>query len=342
LLLALGALLYGLVPGLLEPLWHRLAATGLNPHPAHLALWHGFTPALYASAAIITLGIALYGIGQRSGWRWARIPAGLRADLAFEQGLLLIARFSVFMTRLLRFDRPLDYLPVILGFFVLLTGGFLWSHYGPGQPQAGFWSHLAIDHVNPFRVLTAVLMSLAVLGVILLKRWTTQLISLSVAGFLVTFYFVLYRAPDLALTQILVDTATLILILILLGRFPRSSELGETRGDHGRGRTLVNLLVSLGVGGVITVYILIMTATPHPDFLGRRFLATTVDLAKGTNAVNTILVDYRGLDTLFEITVLFIAMLACLGLVTRYKRTPAELKEGPLGVPGFGRHKDTD
>jgi multisubunit Na+/H+ antiporter MnhB subunit len=79
-----------------------------------------------------------------------------------------------------------------------------------------------------------------------------------------------------------------------------------------------------------------MSATPHPERIGPRFLETTVELAKGSNAVNTILVDYRGFDTMFEITVLFIAMLGCLGLIMRRKRTPSEFQKGALGVPGFG------
>ena len=81
------------------------------------------------------------------------------------------------------------------------------------------------------------------------------------------------------------------------------------------------------------MFILVVTAQPGPDRIGQRFLDTTLELAKGSNAVNTILVDYRGLDTLFEITVLFIAMLACLGLVTRFKRSDRHYREGAVGLP---------
>ena len=70
--------------------------------------------------------------------------------------------------------------------------------------------------------------------------------------------------------------------------------------------------------------------------LGDRLAARTVDLAEGTNAVNTTLVDFRGFDTLGEITVLLIATLGALGLLMRYKRTPEEYRQGPLGAPGMG------
>jgi hypothetical protein len=70
--------------------------------------------------------------------------------------------------------------------------------------------------------------------------------------------------------------------------------------------------------------------------LGTFFLNQTVPLAAGSNAVITILVDFRVSDTLGEITVLVVAMLGGLGLLMRYKRTSTEYKEGPMGPPGFG------
>jgi multisubunit Na+/H+ antiporter MnhB subunit len=162
------------------------------------------------------------------------------------------------------------------------------------------------------------------------------LISLSVAGFLVCFYFVLYRAPDLALTQILIEVVTLFLILILLGRFPHSAEEGETTRKHPFSRKVINIVISLGVGALTTALVLLVTSAPNEHRLGDFFLEQTVPLAEGSNAVNTILVDFRGFDTLGEITVLVIAMLGGLGLLMRYKRTAAEYKEGPMGPPGFG------
>ena len=118
----------------------------------------------------------------------------------------------------------------------------------------------------------------------------------------------------MALTQILIETVTLILILILLGRFPRRAEAGEHDLPYGPGRKLFYRILSVGVGATVTLFILVMTAAPHADRMGNLFLETTVELAEGTNAVNTILVDYRGFDTLGEITVLFVAVLAATSL----------------------------
>ena len=86
----------------------------------------------------------------------------------------------------------------------------------------------------------------------------------------------------------------------------------------------------------MTVLVLLVAQSPHPDRLGQFFLDQTVPLAAGSNAVNTILVDFRGFDTLGEITVLVVATLGCLGLLMRYRRSRAEYAAGPMGPPGYG------
>lgn len=329
-LLAGAALLFGMMPGLLDPPLRVLAVEGVN-RPQHLALWHGFTKELLVSSVVVALGFGLYALGERTRWRWHRIPRWLRFDAAFEAGIGAFSKFTKITTGALRSDQPMDYLPIIVTFFVCLVGGAVVGvFWGKAWPLPLDWTT-----VHPLRALTAGLIALAVVGVLWLRRWTSQLISLSVAGFLTCYYFVLYRAPDLALTQILVETVTLVLALLLLARFPRSAQEGEEQRRPARVRRGFHLLLALGMGGLATALVLLMTANPHPDPMGRGFLEHTVGLAKGRNAVNTILVDFRGFDTLGEITVLVIATLGCLGLLMRYKRTPEEYRQGPLGPPGF-------
>lgn len=330
-LLAGGALVFGLFPGLLDAPLRALAVEGLN-RPQPLSLWHGFTRELVVSVVVVGLGFGLYALGGRSGWRRLGIPGWLRFDAAFEAGLGAFGAFTKAVTRALRSDHPVDHLPIIVTFLVvLLGGGLLLAGTGPVAALAPDWSSL-----DPLRALVAGLIALAVVAVLLLRRWTAQLIALSVAGFLTCFYFVLYRAPDLALTQILVETVTLILVLLLLARFPHSAQEGEERRKPAPAQRVLHMGLALGVGGLATLLILLATATPAPLPIGPGFLAQTLPLAEGSNAVNTILIDFRGFDTLGEITVLVIATLGCLGLLMRYKRTPEEYRQGPHGPPGSG------
>ncbi len=329
-LLAAGALVFGLFPGMLDGVFAKLAVRGLR-RPQHLALWHGFTPELAISATVIGLGLAFFWWGEKTHWRW-HIPRWLRLDLAFEAGIEAFSKFAKTLTRVLRSDQPTDYLPIIITFFALLAGGALLANLGAlPSGLSPSWGP-----IEPLRMSTAVLIALSVLGVLLLRRWTAQLISLSAAGFLICFFFVLYQAPDLALTQILVETVTLILVLLLLARFSRAAQEGEERRKPTRLRRALHVLLALGVGTLMTALVSVVTAKRHPDPIGLHHLESTINLAKGSNAVNTILVDFRGFDTLGEISVLVIATLGCLGLLMRYKRTPEEYRQGPFGPPGFG------
>jgi multicomponent K+:H+ antiporter subunit A/multicomponent Na+:H+ antiporter subunit A len=336
LLLAVGIVVCGLFPVLWEIPFNLLAVEGLHtPVAIHLTIWHGFNRELAASAAVVVGGLLLFFVGHRFAWSWATIPAVLKFDRLFDvalEGLFDLARK---ITRLLRADRPPDYVPIVLVFTVGTVGGSLAWALGLRELAAAFGSAIPPDWYS-LRVFVALLIVGAVLGVVLLRSWATQLIALSVAGFLICFYFVLYRAPDLALTQILVEVVTLFMALILLGRFPRSAERGEIEHQPARWRKGLNIALSLGVGGLMTALVLLVMETPAEQRLGQVLLEQSVSLAAGSNAVNTILVDFRGTDTLGEITVLVAATLGCLGLLMRYRRSPAEYKSGPMGPPGYG------
>jgi multisubunit Na+/H+ antiporter MnhB subunit len=337
LLLAIGSVVCGLFPVLWEIPFNLLAVEGLHaPMAIHLTLWHGFTRELAVSAALVVVGLLLFFVGHRAAWGWARIPGPLEFDRHFEAGLEGFSKFTKTLTRVLRADQPLDYLPLLLVFVVGIVGGHLLWTQGAGELWDAAFGSAAWPAWYSLRAFVAALIALAVLGVIALRNWTTQLIALSVAGFLICFYFVLYRAPDLALTQILIEVVTLFMILILLGRFPRSAERGETMNQPSRWRKGLNAGIALGVGALMTTLVALVSQSPPPERLGQFFLDHTVPLAAGSNAVNTILVDFRGFDTLGEITVLVVATLGYLGLLMRYRRSRAEYEAGPLGPPGYG------
>lgn len=314
LLLAGASVAFGCYPQLLGQLLATFEVTGLhNRAHGELHLWHGITRELLTSSALVIAGLALYAFI----YRWLAndhvTPRWLRFDLAFQYGLERFGELTKTVTRGLRSDAPLDYLPVLLAFLILTVGGTLVKTLG----TEWFTGWTAPE---PLRALTVSLIVLAVGGVVGLRGWITQLICLSVAGFLISFCYVLYRAPDLALTQLLVETVTLILVLLLLSRFPRSAEAGESARPFSAARRGLNIVLSLAVGGLMFALVLVFTREAPATRVGDLVLAQTVPLAAGANAVNTTLVDFRGLDTLGEIAVLLITTLGCLGLLMRRKR----------------------
>jgi NADH:ubiquinone oxidoreductase subunit 5 (subunit L)/multisubunit Na+/H+ antiporter MnhA subunit/multisubunit Na+/H+ antiporter MnhB subunit len=332
LLLAAGCLLFGLFPGWFGTGLAHLATTGLHDATAPaLSLWHGITRELIVSMGIVALGAGLFWGMQRTAWVFARVPGWLRFDRAFEALVTWLPRFAKKIGVLLRFDQQFDYLVIVLSVFVLLLGGYwmvnrelLWT----------VWPSLA--DFNPVRTFVVGLIIIAVGMIIYLRRWTSQLIALSIVGFLITFYYVLFRAPDLAMTQILVESAILLLVLLLLARFPRSSERSEIGRTFSLSRQVLNVVVSVGVGLIAMFGVLMTMQSPRFTPAGDYYLNETVTLAHGTNAVNTILVDFRGFDTLLEITVLVVACLGAIGLVMRYRRTTEEYAAGEMGPAGYG------
>lgn len=335
LLLAVATLVFGCAPmlpgGFLEALREA------SPHGAaggKMSLWHGFTPELGVSVAVMVLGAGLYLWKQRMGWP-DRIPAVLRWDDVFERGVYGLPKAAHGLSRFLRADRPLDYLPILLGFVLVACAAVFFSDVGAPLREAWMSGWRDADPIR-LRIFAAALMAVGAVLVVLKRGWIAQLIALSMVGLMTTFYYVLYRAPDLALTQILVESATLLGVLLLLSRFPRNAEWGEQTRLPGGVRRGLNLAIALGMGVLTASLVALAMALRHDEPIGPLFLETTVPLAKGTNAVNTILVDFRGFDTLGEITVLLIAVLGAAGLLMRRRRTDAEWVAGEKGPAGMG------
>jgi len=329
LLLALAALVLGTFPGWLDGTLNAIKVAGLHvEEPIHLALWHGFNLEVLTTALIIVCGGGLYLLCQKNGWKRAEIPGFLRFDAAFERGLDGLSVFSKKLTLALRADWPPAYLPIVIFFLLVSLAGTV-----AVSSTRFFEGFSAIDiSLSPLHTFVAFMIAASLVGVIVLRRWTTQLIALSVAGFFLTFYFVLYRAPDLAMTQILVESASVVMILLLLSRFPSSQLLRSEEKREAKGR-IFRVILSGGVGLVMTCLVLFADRHSHPDPIGPKYLELSEPLAEGTNAVNTILVDFRGFDTLGEITVLLIATLGALGLMMRYKR--GRSGNDPAPAPGF-------
>ncbi len=335
--LAACALVLGVAPELLSGPIHHLHVPGLHtPTPPELHLWHGVTRELLASMAVVAAGFGVVAWGNRTAWRWAVVPRWLQFDLLYDRGLDFLGRFAKKVTRVSGADWPGAWPRVPVATLVVLVGGFLWVRFPPGEVLDLLGDGLSEHRWDGLRVLVAALIALGALGVVILRSWPAQVVALSVSGFMTTVYFVLYRAPDLALTQILVETVSLVLIVTLLARFPRSAQEGEDVDRRWRFRQVVSLVVAIGFGIMMTAMGLLVTTRPHPNRIGGWFLDNTQPLAKGANAVNTLLVDFRGFDTFGEITVLVVAMLGCLGLLFRHRRTTGEHRAGAKGAPGLG------
>lgn len=137
----------------------------------------------------------------------------------------------------------------------------------------------------------------------------TAVAGLGVVGFCIALLFVLFGAPDLAMTQFSIETLSVILLVLVLYKLPTFTGF-STRFQRAR-----DLVISLTGGILITTLVLIETALPINSRLTPYFAENSLTLARGHNVVNVILVDFRGFDTMGEITVLGMAALGVYGLL---------------------------
>lgn len=157
----------------------------------------------------------------------------------------------------------------------------------------------------------------ASIGIILARRRMGGVAILGIVGVAITLTYVVFGAPDLALTQLLIEVLTVVLFVIIFAHLPglniSSSQLTRTR----------DALVAGAFGLTMAILVLAVLSVPKPNHIAEYFAQNSYELAKGRNVVNTIIVDFRGLDTLGEITVLCVAALGVHTLI-RFRRQPVK------------------
>lgn len=298
-------LLVGVLPGLtVGPLLH-LAATDVagEPLPPYsLAVWHGFNAPLVMSILALGGGLALYAARRRIFALHEGLPFSADAAAAYhalERGLIRAAQ---------AFSAALDNGSLQRSAALLLGAAALATL----APLAGgnVRGELPSTPVDALTLLGALLlMGASLLTVLWHEHRLSAVISLSVVGLLVALVFVRFSAPDLALTQLSVEVVTIMLLLLALFFLPqRHDRLTRSAARAG------DLLLALGLGcgcGLLAWGLL----TRAPDSISSFFMEQSLPGGGGANVVNVILVDFRGFDTLGEITVLAVAAIGIFALL---------------------------
>ncbi len=308
------ALVYGLVPGLAEALiTPALGTVGDSAsHLPHLGLWHGINPPLLLSGLSLAVGLGLF-VARRSfipGLQTAR--AWYSFDRLYVDSLAWLSAAFTWQRRLYMTGRLTDYICYVLIALILGLSLPVWQFFAvtPLQTEAAAsWYEIGL----------AVLIGVAALACCVFRSRIAIILALGLVGSLVSIFFVLFSAPDLALTQILVEAVGLVLFLLVLRFF---SPLDNVRPPVSR--RLLHLGLSIGVGGLAALLLLAANIEFAPSLLAPYFLDNSYALAGGQNVVNVILVDFRGFDTMGEITVFAVAALAVVAMIE-------------LGGPGRGR-----
>lgn len=320
-------LLVGIFPAqTVEPILAVASASVLQgPLPEHdLALWHGFSPALWMSIIALMGGGLLY-LGRRPLFAfYDRHGERLESRRLYDALLESVFALARALTRLLD-TGSLQRLLAIMIAAVLVLGavGFI----GAPGPLTGSRPLLPPDGVS---LLVALGLLAAALGAVIgHRRRLPALILLGAVGLVVALLFVKFSAPDLALTQLAVETVTVILLLLALYFLPQHTPAETTLWPR-IGHVALALLAGSGAAA-LTWAVLTRSYDPIADY----FLANSVPGGGGSNVVNVILVDFRGYDTLGEISVLALAALGIYAMLERLRL------DGPVR-DAEGRPWDTD
>jgi multicomponent Na+:H+ antiporter subunit A len=296
--MVLGAatLLFGMFPGLINGLVSASAGVSLGEViDVKLALWHGINTPLTLSLTALGLGVALYLVYSPS----VKIMSALlrpALDRFYEWTLQFLMDGSKAVTAFLQNGTLRYYVMVILLSSTLLVGyALLGPAGGIPIPQVAA-PNLAELLLSTSLIITALMVTQA-------RGRLAAIAGLGVIGALVSLFFVLFSAPDLALTQFIIETLMVIVFLLVFHFLPRFFD--EFTSRSGR---LRDLGISTLVGLTATGLVLFSTANHFTGpGIAEYFVENSYKLAHGTNIVNVILVDFRGFDTLGEITVLVVA-----------------------------------
>jgi len=306
-------LVVGLQPDLVES-WLVAPATAVverQPVEVELALWHGFHPSLLLSLFALLLGIGLFC--ARGAFR-RHLPRFLQPEKwgparcydLLLQAMLNLARV---LTRSWQSGRLQFYVLTIVITTVALVGASLLDQ----RLTLGLdrWSDARL-----YEIILAALILAATVSVVTAKSLINAVVSLGVVGYGVALMFLLFSAPDLAMTQFAIESLSVVLLALVLFRLPEMERYSKPR------ERLRDALPALVLGGIMTVLVLAVTATPRVARLTPYFAEHTLFEAKGRNVVNVILVDFRGFDTLGEITVLAVAAVGVYSLLKLYLPKP--------------------
>lgn len=247
------------------------------------------------------------GIGLYFLWRPAANAPTWTLDRLYDAVRQGGARFAGFVTRRIQHGYLNGYVRAVFGTFVVLTAYGIARALPTAMPEA-------LEVPTFYEVALAVAMAIGALTALLSPSRLAAVAALGIVGYGVAVVYVRFGAPDLAMTQIAVETLTLILFVFTFYYLPRPL---RRRNPAPRFR---DGIIATAVGVTMTAVTLLASAIHNDGALNRFYSENALGQGKGRNVVNVILVDFRGFDTLGEITVLAVAGLGVFALLRMPRR----------------------
>lgn len=306
---------FGLFPNiiaysLIEPTMQSILPGILNlgeRFEVYITHWHGFQWELWMTIGVFLLGTILY----RTMNKWSqsgfyRTERDIFNNL-YDQGYDGLIKGSQLITRAQITGRLRDYILYMCVFIVMLI------FYTMFRYDAFAFETDNLSPIDPYMWLALIAFTASIVAIPFINNRMTAVIVAGVSGYLVALMFVIFRAPDLALTQLLIETVSVILFMLVFVNLPKLKKEKAKQSTK-----IFNLVVSISVGLMITLVSIsafVFGSEANYPSIREYFIENSKELAGGYNIVNVILVDFRGLDTMLEILVLAIAALGVISMV---------------------------
>ncbi len=273
--------------------------------PVDLHFWAGVNQALVLSVLTVALGllVLLRYEAVRAGSQALFNAIGWGPDRGFDQLVGGLTRFSHRLINTVQSGDMRSYVRltfITVGLALLIPPIVLgaWPRL-PEMPDMSFYE--------------AAILALAAVGVaqvVVARKRLTAIVSFGVQGFAIALIFMLFGAPDLAFTQFMVETLSVVILALVLTRLPL-----EPRDERAAASIVIDGALGLAAASGFAVALLSVTQGVFDTALSDFFREHSATIAHGRNIVNVILVDFRALDTFGEVAVVLMAALAALALI---------------------------
>ncbi|MGO4441877.1 Na+/H+ antiporter subunit A [Mycobacterium sp. 2YAF39] len=323
-LLAAAGLLFGLWPTQLDNVLDSYADTVPGGEDYDLALWHGLGLPLLLSVLVLAVGTAaFFGRSRLRRIRTVREPLG-NADKIYDAAVRGLDVLAVQLTAVTQRGSIPATQSVILSTLVLVPTVVL-AIGARDRPEFVLWG-------SPVQVVVGLIVLAAALSATVMRNRLAAVLLVGVTGYGCGAIFAFHGAPDLALTQFLVETLMLVIFVLVLRTLP--AEADRTHINRFR---LARAALAIAVGATVTTLaayaMAARTGTPIAELLPD----AAYFRGHGANTVNVLLVDIRAWDTMGEIMVLLVAATGVASMVFRHQRFGAAPRVSDAGQPDIGR-----
>ncbi|MFB6069881.1 MAG: hydrogen gas-evolving membrane-bound hydrogenase subunit E [Halanaeroarchaeum sp.] len=286
------------------------SAAGGHAHEIHVGLPTSITPAFAMSLVVMGVGVVsypFYGRMHRGLNRAFEVAPQITANWWYDGAVFGVNRLSVRIADVVQNGLLRTYATWTFASVAVLTLS------GYAATSTALPANLPVTLSAPI-VLVLLVAMVAAVAIPIAPSHVAGVLTLSILGFMVAIFYILASAPDLALTQLVVETLTLVIFLLVLDRLP------AFYGDLQPRRAARDGVLSVVVGATVAVTVLVSTAATPERGIAQYFVEQSIPMGGGGNIVNVILVDFRGFDTMGEISVVAMAALSVLTLIAMRER----------------------